>query len=108
LLIDGVVSQAGKVSLVLLHVEILAQEVLDLGFIDDPAGNHLLFLLFLNDYVGCVDLFFIQFAHLLLFYSFHSGLLLVAKLGAWGTSLYRRGRSRSIPPNRPWASWARS
>lgn len=86
MLIDGVIGQAGEVGLMFLHVEILAEEVLDLGLIDDPAGNHLLFLFFLDDYVGCVDLFFIQFADLLFFYGLHGGLLLVAELGRWGTS----------------------
>ncbi len=79
LLIEGLIGQAGKVSLMFLHVKIFAEEVFDLRFIDYPAGNHLLFLLFLNDDVGGVDLFFIQFTHLLFFYRLYGGLLLVTK-----------------------------
>jgi hypothetical protein len=66
---------------VLLHVEVLAEEVLDLGFIDDPARDCFLLLFFLDDDVGGVDLFFIQFARLLFFHSFDGGFFLVAKFG---------------------------
>jgi hypothetical protein len=49
LLIYGIISETAKVGVMLLHVEILAEEVLDLRFIDHPAGNHLLFLFFFDD-----------------------------------------------------------
>ena len=78
-LIFLLISERLKLELMLLHDEILAQEVLDLRLIDHPARNSLLFLFFLDDYVGGVDLLFVQFAGLLLFYGLDGRLLLVAE-----------------------------
>jgi hypothetical protein len=69
---------------VFLHVEILDQDLLDIGLVDHPARDHLFLLFFLDDDVGGVDLLFVQFARLLFFYGFDGGLLLVAKFWTKG------------------------
>jgi hypothetical protein len=80
LLVNGVIGETHKVSLVLFQLEVLPEQVLNLGLVDHPARNHLLFLFFLDDNIGGVDLFFVQFAALLFFNSFDCGFFLVAEL----------------------------
>lgn len=64
--------------------EILSEEVFDFGFVDYPAGDDFLFLFFLDDDIGGIDLFFVQFAAELFFNCFDSGFFLIAKLWLCG------------------------
>lgn len=79
--VDVLISQALEVSFMLGSIEIFPHEILDVGLIDYPAGDNFLFLLLFDGYVGCIYLFFLEFAGLYFLHCLYRCLLLIAILG---------------------------
>jgi len=64
LFIEFLVSETFELSLTLLGVELLPEDTLDVLLLDDPGSDGFLLLLLLDDDVGSVDLFFLEFVGL--------------------------------------------
>jgi hypothetical protein len=79
LLVDGIISETFKFNFVLCSIEVLPQKILNFGLLDDPAGDYLLLFFFLHDDVGCINLFFLEFADWRFFVCFEVGLFFVAE-----------------------------
>lgn len=78
LLVDGIISETDKICLMLSCIPVLSQKILDLGLLDNPTGEYLLFFFLLNDDIGCIDFFFFEFAALYFLDSFDCGFFFIA------------------------------
>ena len=63
----------------LLKFEVFDEHVFYVCYLDDPRGNGFFLLFLFDDYVGGIDLFFLQFAVLDLLDGLDGGLLLIAE-----------------------------